>query len=231
MTWGQLAALTALGAFHGLNPAMGWLFAVARGMQERSRGVLLRSLPPIAAGHLASVAIIAAVVSATESVVAANVVGVVGGLVLVGLGLWRLLSQRHFRWAGMRLSTGQLAGWSFLMSSAHGAGLMLLPVLVASPATSAAHPRTPGTAASAAHAHMPGMAAGPHLDGTPAAALEGLAAAGVHTIAMFAVMATCAVLVYEVVGVNILRRAWFNMDKVWAAVMVGAGALTIALTA
>ena len=210
MTW---AALIALGAFHGLNPAMGWLFAVARGMQERSRRVLLTSLPPIAAGHLASVAIVAAVVSATRSVVAANVVGIAGGLILVAFGLWRLLSERHFRWAGMRLSTSQLAGWSFLMSSAHGAGLMLLPVL----ATSAVGER-------AGHEH--------HLaTDTPGAALSGLAAAGVHTLAMFAVMAACAVLVYEFVGVNILRRAWFNVDKLWAGVMVGAGALTIALTA
>jgi hypothetical protein len=215
VSWGQLAALIALGAFHGLNPAMGWLFAVARGMQERSRRVLLTSLPPIAAGHLASVAIVAAVVSATESVLAANVVGIAGGLVLVGFGLWRLLSERHFRWARMRLSTTQLAGWSFLMSSAHGAGLMLLPVLATTTvATRMDHP-------------MPGA----RLNGTPAAALEGLAAAGVHTLAMFAVMAACALIVYEFVGVNILRKAWFNMDKIWAGVMVGAGALTIALTA
>jgi hypothetical protein len=219
VTSGQIAALLALGAFHGLNPAMGWLFAVARGMQERSRGVLLRSLPPIAAGHLASVAIVAAVVSATESVLAANIVGIAGGLVLVGFGLWRLLSERHFRWAGMRLSQGQLVGWSFLMSSAHGAGLMLLPVLAA------------GSAGAITHDHMPGMLSGAGARGTPAAALGGLAAAGVHTIAMFTVMATCAVLAYEFVGVNILRRAWFNMDKVWAGVMVAAGALTIALTA
>jgi hypothetical protein len=215
MSWGQLAALIALGAFHGLNPAMGWLFAVARGMQERSRRVLLTSLPPIAAGHLASVAIVAAVVSATESVLAANVVGIAGGVVLVGFGLWRLLSERHFRWARMRLSNRQLVGWSFLMSSAHGAGLMLLPVLATT--TVATHMNHP----------MPGTP----LGGTPAAALEGLAAAGVHTIAMFAVMATCALIVYEFVGVSILRKAWFNMDKVWAGVMVGAGALTIALTA
>jgi hypothetical protein len=213
VTWGQFAALVALGAFHGLNPAMGWLFAVARGMQERSRAVLLKSLPPIAAGHLASVAIVAAVVTATESVVAANVVGIVGGLVLVVFGLWRLLSQRHFKWAGMRLSARQLAGWSFLMSSAHGAGLMLLPVLAVGAAAS-----MPG---------MPSMAS----SGSPLAALTGLAAAGVHTLAMFTVMGTCAVLVYEFVGVNVLRRAWFNMDKLWAGVMVGAGALTIALTA
>jgi hypothetical protein len=218
VTGAQVAALAALGAFHGLNPAMGWLFAVARGMQEGSRGVLFASLPPIAAGHLASVAIVAAVVSATESVVAASVVGVVGGAVLVAFGLWRLLSERHFRWAGMRLSAPQLAGWSFLMSSAHGAGLMLLPVLAMNTQVSGGH---------GMH-----MAAGPQgARGTPLAALNGLAAAGVHTLAMFAVMAICAVLVYEYVGLKILRRAWFNMDKLWAGVMVGAGALTIALTA
>ncbi|MEV8506157.1 hypothetical protein AB0368_15180 [Actinoplanes sp. NPDC051475] len=211
MTVGQLAALAALGAFHGLNPAMGWLFAVARGMQEGSRTVLLRSLPAIAAGHLASVAIVAAVVSATESVVAGNMVAIVGGVVLVGFGLWRLLSQRHFRWAGMRLSQGQLAGWSFLMSSAHGAGLMLLPVLATTPVPAGAH---------MAHA----------MTAAPSGALTGLLAAGVHTGAMFAVMGMCAVAVYEFVGLSVLRRAWFNVDKLWAAVMVAAGALTIALT-
>jgi hypothetical protein len=212
---GEVAALIALGAFHGLNPAMGWLFAVARGMQERSRRVLLTSLPPIAAGHLASVAIVAAVVSATQSVVAANVVGIAGGGLLVAFGLWRLLSERHFRWAGMRLSSAQLAGWSFLMSSAHGAGLMLLPVLATTAVTT----------------HESHLAAHGALAGASTAALPGLAAAGVHTIAMFAVMAGCALLVYEFVGVNILRRAWFNVDKLWAGVLVGAGALTIALTA
>ncbi|NMO51317.1 hypothetical protein HH310_08960 [Actinoplanes sp. TBRC 11911] len=215
MTGGQLAALAALGAFHGLNPAMGWLFSVARGMQERSRRVLLMSLPPIAAGHLASVAIVAAIVSATESVLAANVVGIAGGLLLVGFGLWRLLSERHFRWAGMRLSTAQLAGWSFLMSSAHGAGLMLLPVL----------------ATTTVATHMDHSMPGAPLAGTPVAALTGLSAAGVHTLAMFTVMAGCAVIVYEFVGVRFLRRSWFNMDKLWAGVMVGAGALTIAFSA
>jgi hypothetical protein len=218
VTVAQLAALAVLGAFHGLNPAMGWLFAVARGMQEGSRRMLFASLPPIAAGHLASVAIVAAVVSATQSLVAASVVGVVGGGVLVVFGLWRLLSERHFRWADMRLSGPQLAGWSFLMSSAHGAGLMLLPVLALNAPTSGGH-------------GMPMHAGPPGVQGTPLAALTGLAAAGVHTVAMFAVMATCAVLVYEYVGLKVLRRAWFNTDKLWAAVMVGAGALTIALTA
>ncbi|MEH0932559.1 hypothetical protein [Micromonospora sp. CPCC 205558] len=206
MTVTTLATLAALGAFHGLNPAMGWLFAVARGLQERSRLALLRALPPIAAGHLASVAIVAALVSATRSVTTSTALAVVGGGVLVAFGLWRLLSERHFRWAGMRLSAAQLAAWSFLMSSAHGAGLMLLPVLVAEP--------------------VPGGHSG-HLAAAPVGALTGLAAAGVHTVAMLGVALAVALLVYQVFGVGVLRRAWFNVDRLWAGVLVAAGLVTL----
>ncbi|MGC4851608.1 hypothetical protein ACLQ3F_30635 [Micromonospora sp. DT15] len=206
MTVTTLATLAALGAFHGLNPAMGWLFSVARGLQERSRLALLRALPPIAAGHLASVAIVAALVTATRSVTASSTLAVVGGVVLVAFGLWRLLSERHFRWAGMRLSAAQLAAWSFLMSSAHGAGLMLVPVLVAEP--------------------VPGGHSG-HLAAAPVGALSGLAAAGVHTVAMLGVALAVALLVYEVLGVGVLRRAWFNVDRLWAGVLVAAGLVTL----
>ncbi|WP_444947264.1 hypothetical protein [Micromonospora ureilytica] len=206
MTVTTVATLAALGAFHGLNPAMGWLFAVARGLQERSRLALLRALPPIAAGHLASVAIVAALVAATRSVTTSTALAVVGGLLLVAFGLWRLLSERHFRWAGMRLSSAQLAGWSFLMSSAHGAGLMLLPVLVAEP--------------------VAGGHSG-HLAAAPVGALSGLAAAGVHTVAMLGVALAVAILVYQVLGVGVLRRAWFNVDRLWAGVLVAAGLVTL----
>ncbi|MGW3888080.1 hypothetical protein ACWD69_05280 [Micromonospora chokoriensis] len=206
MTVAALATLAALGAFHGLNPAMGWLFAVARGLQERSRSALLRALPPIAAGHLASVGIVAALVAATRSVTTSTALAVAGGVLLVAFGLWRLLSERHFRWAGMRLSAAQLAGWSFLMSSAHGAGLMLLPVLVAEPV-------------SGGHSG--------HLAAAPVGALTGLAAAGVHTVAMLGVALAVALLVYQVLGVGVLRRAWFNVDRLWAGVLVAAGLVTL----
>ncbi|GAA2499163.1 hypothetical protein [Winogradskya humida] len=212
MSPGQLITLAALGAFHGLNPAMGWLFAVARGIQDSSRTRMLTALLPIAAGHLASVAIVAAVVSATASVVAANVIAIAGGVLLVTFGLWQLLSTRHFRWTGMRLSAGQLAGWSFLMSSAHGAGLMLLPVLLT----------------------VPMVTTGNHMSHTPDAspgggALTGLLAAGVHTASMLAVMAACALTVHHFVGRPVATRPWFTIDRLWAAVLVTAGALTIAV--
>jgi hypothetical protein len=212
MTGGQLAALAALGAFHGLNPAMGWLFAVARGMQERRRAALLTALPAIATGHAASVAIIAALVTGGRSAGASTAIAVGGGALMVGFGVWRLLSRRHFRWAGMRLSLPHLVVWSFLVSSAHGAGLMLLPVLATGP--------VPGAAAGA------GPHAG-HVAAAPAGALPGLAAAGVHTLAMLATAAAIALVVYEVVGVGVLRRAWFNLDLLWAGVLVAAGALTV----
>ncbi|MEU1753316.1 hypothetical protein ABZ436_11735 [Micromonospora matsumotoense] len=208
MTGRTLLALVALGAFHGLNPAMGWLLAVARGLQQRRRTALLAALPPVAAGHLASVAVVAALVTATRSVTASTALTVTGGAVLVGFGLWRLLSQRHFRWAGMRLSAAQVAGWSFLMSSAHGAGLMLLPVLLADPPPAGGH-------------------AG-HLAAASAGALPGLVAAGVHTLAMLGVALTVALVVYEVLGVGVLRRAWFNVDRLWAGVLVAAGVVTLA---
>jgi hypothetical protein len=208
VNWPHLAGLVALGAFHGINPAMGWLFAVGRGLQEGSRRALLAALPPIVVGHAASVAIVAALVAATRSAVASTLVAVAAGLLLVGFGMWRLLSRRHFRWVGMRLSQGQLAGWSFLVSSAHGAGLMLVPVLLAGPAP-------------AVEGH------GGHLAAAPAGALAGLAAAGVHTAAMVAVATGCALLVYEVVGVGVLRRAWFNLDRLWAGVLLVAGLVTL----
>ena len=129
-------------------------------------------------------------------------------MLLVGFGLWRLLSERHFRWVGMRISLWQLAGWSFLMSSVHGAGLMLLPVLT-----------TSGTAP-----------AGPDhgLAGTSGDAVSaGIFVTSVHTLAMFAVAGVIAVLVYEIVGLAILRRAWFNLDRVWAVALIGAGTFTL----
>ncbi|MEU8248320.1 hypothetical protein [Nonomuraea sp. NPDC048916] len=196
-----IAAALLLGAFHGLNPAMGWLFAVARGLQERSRVMLLKSLPAIAAGHLASVALVAVVVEVTGSLTTSTVLSIAGGVVLVGFGLWRLLSSRHFRWVGMRLSLPQLAAWSFLMSSAHGAGLMLIPVFTDLHAGHAGH-------------------AGHALSG-------GLGVAALHTLAMFTVAGVTAMTVYEVAGLTVLRRAWFNVDRMWAAALVGAGVLTL----
>ncbi|GAA0915618.1 hypothetical protein [Nonomuraea longicatena] len=193
----SLAAILLLGAFHGLNPAMGWLFAVARGLQERNRDLVLQSLPVIALGHLASVGLVALAAEATGSLVGGTAFAIGCGVLLVGFGLWRLLSRRHFRWVGMRVSLPQLAAWSFLMSSAHGAGLMVLPALV---------PQDGG-----------------HQHGSP-----GLMVTLLHTLAMLVASAVVALVVYEFVGLKVLRWAWVNMDRIWAFALVGAGVFTLA---
>lgn len=205
MTSGEVAVLVGLGAFHGLNPGMGWLFAVAIGLQERSRAALFRSIGPIAAGHLVSMAFVAVAVTVGVSATTSQLVSIVGGVALVAVGMWLLLRRRHFRWVGMRLTAVQLATWSFLMASVHGAGLMLVPVLA--PASTMDH-------------------AGHHPPGAGTAVVDGLAAAAVHTAAMIGVTAAIAFCVYEFLGLRILRRAWVNLDRVWAVVLVGAGSAT-----
>lgn len=205
-TWATLAGL---GAYHGVNPAMGWLFAVGLGLQQRSRKAVLRALAPIAVGHAASVALVVAAVRGVETVVPARMLAVVGAAGLIAFGLFKLAKPlAHPRWVGMRVTRRDLVVWSFLMSIAHGAGLMLFPVLVHAPAAGAA-------------GHVLAEVA---LHGGPAA---DLAAMTVHTAAMLIVMGMVAVVVYERLGVAILRRAWVNLDVVWSLAIVGAGVITL----
>ena len=209
-SWPWLA-LALLGAYHGLNPTMGWLFAVALGLQERKRGAVLQALPPIALGHAVSILLAVLVVGVAQLVVPLEVLRYVGASVLILFGLYKLVKRKHPRWVGMKVGFRDLAVWSFLMSSAHGAGLMLVPVLLR-----LSEPMQ-GT-----HNH------GDHAANVGAGTvLADLAAVGLHTLAMFAVMGAIAVVVYEKLGVMILKRTWFNLDLLWAGALVGAGLITL----
>lgn len=205
-----IVLLAAMGAFHGLNPGMGWLLAVANGVQERSRAAVLRALAPVAAGHAASIFVVAGLVSALQSVVATRFVAIGGGVVLVGFGLWRAVSRRHIGAPGLHLTPAQLAGWSFLMSSVHGAGLMLVPVLVANPPA--------------------GLTGGHDHGGGGDPLWTGFLATGVHTAAMVTVAGVIALLVYQTVGLRLERLARVDLDTVWAVALVGAGVATVALS-
>jgi len=208
--------LALLGAYHGLNPAMGWLFAVALGLQERSCAAVIRAFAPIALGHAVSITTVVALVGLAQTLIDLTVLRIVGASALVLFGLYKLLApMSHPRWVGMRVNFRDLTVWSFLMATAHGAGLMLVPVLLQLPSDAASH------AAHAAHAtHMPMVRT------MTAVPITELMAGAVHTVAMFLVMGVIAVVVYEKVGLAILRRAWFNLDRVWAGALLAAGALT-----
>jgi hypothetical protein len=202
-SWWPWAALALLGAYHGVNPGMGWLFAVGRGLQERRRQAVLSSLLPIALGHEASIVIVVVAVSLTEQVVPPHLIRLLAALLLLSFGLYKLARPHsHPGGVGMRVGFAGLAGWSFLMSSAHGAGLMLAPVLLGMPVVGAYHSLSE-------------------------ISLQAVLAATVHVTAMLAVMAVVAVVVYEKVGLGILRRGWFNLDLGWSLVLVGSGAVTL----
>lgn len=211
----QYVVLAGLGAFHGLNPGMGWLLALAGGVRERRRTAIAAALGPIAIGHAASLFVIATLVVALLSVTTARVVATGGGVVLTAFGLWRLLAAGHHRWTRIRPAGRHLLAWSFLMSSAHGAGLILLPVIAAVPAGAASH-----------HGHG-GVGAGERVP-----AVAGLLATAVHTAAMVAVAGLVALVAYELLELRAVRavRARVDVEQVWAFALIGSGVATLAVT-
>jgi hypothetical protein len=193
-------ALAGLGAFHGLNPAMGWLFAVALGLHRNDRHVVWLALLPIAVGHALSVAAVAVAIVVLGVIVDGRGVTAAAGLILIAWALyhWRYGSHHRVR-VGLQTGLAGLGAWSFLMATGHGAGLMLWPVLM--PLCFPA-----GVAAGAVDPFVP--------------ALLGV---GLHTLAMLAVTAAIAVTVYEWIGLAVLRRAWINLDLIWSLALVAAG--------
>jgi hypothetical protein len=201
-----------LGAYHGINPGMGWLFAVALGLQAQKGGAVARALPPMALGHALAIAVVVLAAALLGAALPLGVLRVVVGAVLIGLGGFWLVRHRHPRWVRMQVGFGDLTLWSFLVASAHGAGLMVVPVLLGSSQVHAAgHPG----------AHHHGAAAG--------GAIAGLLATAVHTAGYLAVSGLIAWVVYRKLGLALLRKAWFNVDRLWAAALVVSGAITLVM--
>jgi hypothetical protein len=205
-------AMVVLGAYHGINPGMGWLFAVALGLQQGSARGVWRALPPIVAGHALSIALVLVTVGALQLIVPLDGLTVLVAVLLIAMGLYRLWRHGHPRFGGMQVGFRDLTVWSFLMASAHGAGLMVLPFVL--------EPTSPLSAASHEHIH--------HLASvtTTMAAVDAMAVA-IHTTAYFIVMTLVAGVVYRKLGLSLLRTAWFNMDLAWAAALAVTGVVVL----
>jgi len=228
--------LLGLGAFHGINPAMGWLFAVALGLQEQDRRAVWRALLPLAVGHGLAILAAVAVAAAIALVVPLQYLRWLVAAVLVFVGVRRLIRHRHPRFGGMRVSLVDLAVWSFLMASAHGAGLMVVPLVLGDDArlthvseqARATHEPLAGIAAPHGSEHAE-PAAPPARAGMPHGHPGGLFATAVHTGGYLVVTALVALLVFERFGLGLLRRAWVNLDLVWAGALIATGGLTLLL--
>jgi hypothetical protein len=203
---GVWLTVAGFGAYHGLNPAMGWLFALALGLQQNKERAIWSALVPIAIGHAASIAIAAALVLVLHTFISMQVLQLLTALLLIGFGIYKLFNwYRHPRWVGMRVRWHELTGWSFLMATAHGAGLMVAPALLS---MMAVHQES----------HMPsstGMDVG--------------LAVFLHTASMLLVMAVVAWVVYRKLGLMVLRQGWVNFDLIWAAALLVVGGITFFL--
>jgi hypothetical protein len=210
MTPATIWLLLLLGAYHGINPAMGWLFAVALGMQEQKGSTVAKSLAPIALGHALAVGSVVAIAAILGMALPLMMIRWLVAAILVALGLFYLVRHRHPRWVRMQVGFRDLTAWSFLMASAHGAGLMLIPVLLGGSTAEA-------SGRSSSHHHL-------SVGATP---IAGLVATAIHTAAYLVVTGLVAWVVYRKLGLALLRKTWFNVDLIWAAALVATGLITL----
>lgn len=206
---GSWLVILGLGGYHGLNPGMGWLFALSLGLQQHSERAVWLSLFPIAAGHAVSVGLVGIILLAGLQFVSSSLLQMTTALVLLIFGIYKLFNYyRHPRWVGMKVGMRDLFVWSFLMATAHGSGLMIAPALL-------------GIARSHHQDHITQVGLGNLYEG------EMFLAIGVHTLAMFIVMGAVAWLVYKKFGLEILRQKWINFDLLWAIALLLAGGIAL----
>lgn len=187
---------------------MGWLFAVALGLNRRSERIVWLALIPIGLGHALAVALVLLAVLALGLIIEPTLLRPFSAVILFAWAAWHALyGRRHKVRFGMQVGLGGLFMWSFLMANAHGAGLMLIPAVI--PLCLAASP---------AHALTSG-----------ASALVALTVLGVHTVAMLVTIGIVAVIVYKWVGVAFLRHGWINLDLVWTLALIVCGFLLLVI--
>jgi hypothetical protein len=207
-TFALWIAVMAMGAYHGLNPGMGWPLAVANGLSTRRGTAVVATLLPLATGHLLAMGAVLLPFSALGTLMAwSGTIRLLAGMVLVAFGLWRLVDRRHPRFL-TRIRPNRLVWWSFLMATAHGAGFMLLPFAMGLCVSGGTAPPLPGY-------------------GLGEAALVSL----VHTAAMLTSGLGIAWLVFRHLGLRALNRVWFDLEAMWGAGLMIAGGASIAMVA
>jgi hypothetical protein len=210
---GSWLAIIGLGCYHGINPGMGWLFAVSNGMQARRGSAVFAALFPIAAGHfLAMAAVLLPFALLTTYLERVEELGLLAGCLLIGFGVYKLINRRHPRFLA-RIGPAHLILWSFLMATAHGAGLMLVPAYL-------------------------DLGTEQHAGGVGHAAMQQLLTSGIISAALVALLHAAAMVltgglvawsVYRYLGLKLLQRTWFNLDFLWAVCLIAAGGIAVAM--
>jgi hypothetical protein len=208
-----MTSLTALwgavifsGFYHGVNPGMGWPLAVSAALMEQNGKAMPKALGMLALGHFLAMIGILLPFSLLYFLVEWEVeIRVGAGLVVVAMGVYLLINRQHPKFLA-RVHPTRLALWSFLAATAHGAGLMLVPIYL-------------GICAIAAD--DTGHLAAQSLMGNNVT--TAFLVAGAHTLSMTFVGGLIAVVIYLWLGLRFLSKTWFNLDVVWAVSLVIVG--------
>ena len=211
-TAGLWLAVIGAGIYHGINPGMGWPLAVSSALMEGRRRALFTALGWLAGGHfLAMLAVLLPFAFLTSLIAWERELRLIAGGLLIAAGVYLLINRRHPRFLA-RIAPHRLAFWSFAVAMAHGAGLMLAPIylgLCRVEEVSGGH----GAAASLVGVSL-GMA---------------VVVSAVHMAAMVLSGGVIAVAVHAWLGLQFLRKSWFNLDVVWALSLILVGALALYL--
>ncbi|MGO4124816.1 hypothetical protein AB4Z01_10455 [Inquilinus sp. YAF38] len=206
---GLWLAVVASGLYHGINPGMGWPLAVSAGLMERNPRALVAALGPLTIGHLLAMAVVILPFALLVTLVAwQQPIRIGASLLVIGFGVYRLVNRRHPR-ALARIRPTQLGLWSFAVATAHGAGLMLVPIYL-------------GLCRAAGSDQAAGTLIGGDLG-------MGVLVAVVHSLAMVAAGGAFAWLVYRYLGLKAVAGSWFNLDAIWAGSLILVGGVSLAL--
>lgn len=202
------------GVYHGINPGMGWPLAVSAALMERKKSAMAKALGMLAVGHFLAMIVILLPFSMMFFLVNnESEIRIGAGVLVIAMGIYLLINRRHPKILS-RVHPAKLGLWSFLAATAHGAGLMLVPIYLGICGF-----LEPGDIADNGHAAAQSLMTGN----------VGMAflVAAAHTFAMTAVGAAIAVFVYFWFGLKFISKSWFNLDLVWAFSLIVVGAFGI----
>jgi hypothetical protein len=212
-------AVIALGAYHGLNPGMGWPLAVSNGMWARREQAVFATFLPLAGGHfLAMAAALLPFALFLAYLDWSQTIRIAAGGIVAAFGVYKLVNRRHPRIAA-RLGPRSLTLWSFLTATAHGAGLMLAPIALG--LCAGGSEAAPSAGIDRGHEAMTEL--------MRSGIATSIAVSTVHTVAMVAAGGAMAWIVYRSAGLKLLRNTWLNLESVWAASLIATGLVSVAL--
>jgi hypothetical protein len=203
------------GIYHGVNPGMGWPLAVSAALFERKKSAMIKASAMLATGHFLAMIVILLPFSMMYFLVNnEREIRLGAGVLVIAMGIYLLINRRHPKILA-RIHPAKLGLWSFLAATAHGAGLMLVPIYLGICGLLVLGESVSETGHAAAQVLMSNNITTAFL------------VAATHTFAMTFAGAAIAIFVYTWFGLKFISKSWFNLDLLWALSLITVGAFGV----